>query len=1237
MSRLFVTRLFIIASLAVFGAACSDDDSCPSEVVVALSSPTNGQTITMDQGAAPGVQFDIRARSNLPAGVTFTLTVRTTGSTDAVATYEATSDSNGDVAFQSITLPAGNLNLEVSAAGDCGTGSDTITVTVLGDSECTLVIREGPIPNTFYNLPVLNTTNDSDGATANFQANIDITTLPGATAEVFILDLDGSATETSIGTVDADGTGVATFPTTLTQGRQAVRATCVTTGFGAASATHTVMVDTEAPTCSMTPTGTAIIPSMDEDGVTAGIQVTLSGTATGTDVEGEAASFTVGAQVITAPVLDASGATSAVGTFSSPSPPATNAVFSAQDHAGNTCTAGRDYTVDLMGCAITDVSTTLVTTDSDGTPGNGIQGEIRVNVDTDCAGQTATTTCDASGTATGTVPGDGMTTIPVTLCATSPCETVLNCETSVSDSSGNVTTAPVTIIVDNEAPAVSLQFVDPVTSCGSSVTAGDDIDVVTPGIQLDVRVVSPLADTRRVEVTNGATVTTAATAGGDARITVEPGTSNIVAVAEDQYANSANSGPCTISLADIAVTFTTPIEDGYVNASESTGSGGAVSFSLCGTTSETVDTVDVVIGVDTFPAVVTGTTWCAAVTLAESATPYTATANATITASGRTGLANALFTIDVTPPGAPTALAVITPTRESASMSWTAPADGGSAVSGYIVKYHTALLSEASFDGLGTVVTPPTPGSPGNTDSVLIESLQAGTSYWFAVAAVDPAGNRSAIDASGAIVPDFDQSGHFGVTNLEAAAFDGFGFSSTRGRFNNDAYWDLAISAPYQNGFDGRVYVFLGSATGINTSTPDYVIDGPFGGGAGFGTGITALRWDGDGQDDLAISAYLDDRVYIFSGTDFDGATTALGVAAADVVISPEVGSRYAGSGLGYSLATARFDNDAVDDLVMTTITSSGFTGSGGVTVLYGGTAGAAITLSDIGGGNAIAHYIPDPAGTADFSFGYWSFNLGRTEGAADGNDDIGIGVLCKASAWVLRGGSVKPASGDVVTRAYSAASDLEIRDDSGQESTCGPGSFTPYFGLSMGSISDVNGDGARDIVISSYKWNNTGAGTTNGGRVLILDGDRVGAQTVGAPSAGGFTITQIFGADGDRLGTAVANNATAVGAPDVDNDGVEDLVVSTGFGVNQVDVLVWFGGDIPVGVSSPASSASHLIQMPTRFGAFEPTNGDSPIELIWAGDLNGDGLEDLLLTDFTASETGERDGLANILWDDGI
>ncbi|HET6612500.1 MAG TPA: hypothetical protein VFG83_10940, partial [Kofleriaceae bacterium] len=147
-----------------------------------MTGPQAGATISSVADIAagePGIQLDVSAQTNLIAGDAATLTV-TAG--DSVAVYNAEVASGGEVTFSSVTMPAGEVSLTVSAeSGEgCGSGSDTVSVIVSTDTPCTLAVDEGPIPSPYFDpLPVLNTTNDSDPALPNFQSNLTITTMPG--------------------------------------------------------------------------------------------------------------------------------------------------------------------------------------------------------------------------------------------------------------------------------------------------------------------------------------------------------------------------------------------------------------------------------------------------------------------------------------------------------------------------------------------------------------------------------------------------------------------------------------------------------------------------------------------------------------------------------------------------------------------------------------------------------------------------------------------------------------------------------------------------------------------------------------------------------------------------------------------------------------------------------------------------------------------------------------------------
>ncbi|MFW5467134.1 DUF4082 domain-containing protein [Knoellia sp. CPCC 206391] len=93
-------------------------------------------------------------------------------------------------------------------------------------------------------------------------------------------------------------------------------------------------------------------------------------------------------------------------------------------------------------------------------------------------------------------------------------------------------------------------------------------------------------------------------------------------------------------------------------------------------------------------------------------------------------------------PGAPTGVSA-TPGNASAAVSWDAPPDGGSAITGYTVTPYAGSVAQPS-----TTVS----GSPPDT-SVVVTGLTNGTTYTFRVSATNVAGSGAASGASNAVVP----------------------------------------------------------------------------------------------------------------------------------------------------------------------------------------------------------------------------------------------------------------------------------------------------------------------------------------------------------------------------------------------------------------------------------------------------------------------------------------------------
>ena len=503
--------------------------------------------------------------------------------------------------------------------------------------------------------------------------------------------------------------------------------------------------------------------------------------------------------------------------------------------------------------------------------------------------------------------------------------------------------------------------------------------------------------------------------------------------------------------------------------------------------------------------------------------------------------------------------------------------------------------------------------------------------------------------------------------------YDGSGYSvASAGDINGDGIDDLIVGAPYGGGasrlYAGASYIVFGSVGGFGAAIDLGDIADGIGGFVirgrdeydNSGASVASIGdINGDGFDDLAIgarnAASVDNardgagETYVVFGRDFTNAVTHAGSAIAETLT-------------GTTSANAMVGGQGDDILI----------GRGGVDVLLGGAGNDTLRISDLNfrrvdGGSGydtlaldgagirlVLTAIADPrlqgieridlTGLGPNSLALTALevlNLSDTTNTLRIDGNAGDTILLSGEAW-QKGGT----SGGYTTYTIGQAR-LEVAttvtwvtvpiDLNAIVAGTGLGGFViigrddfDQAGSSVASAGDVNGDGYDDLIIGARNGGGSDGNAVTAGESYVVFGKAGGfgpsiSLNAIAAGTGGFALR---GADvEDQVGRSVAS------AGDINGDGFDDLIIGARYGDGATGDSSDSGESYLVfGRADGFYSGINLAALAAGSGGtaafvlFGVDGGDqSGISVASAGDINGDGLDDLIIGAANAAGPGNQ------------
>ncbi|MBF0627392.1 MAG: FG-GAP repeat protein, partial [Magnetococcales bacterium] len=505
-----------------------------------------------------------------------------------------------------------------------------------------------------------------------------------------------------------------------------------------------------------------------------------------------------------------------------------------------------------------------------------------------------------------------------------------------------------------------------------------------------------------------------------------------------------------------------------------------------------------------------------------------------------------------------------------------------------------------------------------------------------------------------------DLAGGNGFRLVGGAAGDASGIVvSSAGDVNGDGFDDLLVGANGV-GTHGAAYVILGKATGFDASVDLATLDAA----SGFRLDGVAAEdhaglWvhgagdvNGDGYDDVAIGATDADvggassgAAYVYFGGNVTNLPTTgnpnVNGTAGDDILHGGLGSDVMSGLGGADVLIGGAGDDILEVADPTFLAVDG--GSGADVLRLNGATGMVLDFTIPGMANHIQDIeiidlqvgadsnilrIDDPARVSQIAG-----SESRLQIQGDADDLLVLGGSWEFSA----GASPDPATGYVYDSYINGGNkllvDAEIKVSKAQpviqlvnlvaadgfELTGGADSYSGY---SVSSAGDVNGDGLDDLLVGADFANQSfGAAYLVYGMPSNLT-HSIALSTVGVTTAG-------FRLDGENEGDHAGWSVAGVG--DFNGDGYDDIVVGTSGPNSQAgSSYLVFGNE--VGGFDPSMSLGTMTASSLRLdGVTAGEMAGSAVQS--AGDVNGDGYDDLIIGAQSSDISGPDSGASYVVF----